>query len=243
MNPIDQVIRGTKDIFQSRPHRHVAIEEIVSSGLLEDITCFILRLQTCADGDSPPALRKRNKTVATTTNGLAEESTKGVHQMTMLLYMLLKNVLAYLCSTSSSNSLHPMESNIAVPHVMCVVDEFLRCTSMLYLGQEGTIPTRYGMVDANRLGYPDTSTDRWEPSLSHIFQSLILEAIGKGSKKLSSSAPNSLIIRLRLAENESTLHIPSVSTPLAKECGGVHVRKEEDCNDCDNYGEYHVTTA
>ncbi len=176
----------------------------------------------------------------TTTNGLEDESTEGVHQMTMLLYELLKNVLVYLHSSSNSG-LKTTESNVAMPHMMCAVDEFLRCTSMLYLGQEGTIPNRYGMVNTSRLGYPDTSTDRWEPSLSHVFQSLILEATGQGTTKLPPL--NSSIIRLRLAENESTLHIPSVSTPLPGECSGIHLKKEEDCNDCDNPCKYHVITT
>ncbi len=235
MYSIVQVMHGTKEIFQSRD-RHVAIEEVVSSGLIEDITCFILRLQLCADADSS-SLQKWDNTA--TTNGLVEESKEGVHQMTMLLYRLLKNVLVYLDSSSNSNS--ETESNVPMPHMMCAVDEFLRCTSMIYLGQEGTIPNRYGMVNTSRLGYPDTSTDRWEPSLSHIFQSLILEAIGQGTTELPPL--NSLIIRLRLAENESTLHLPSVSTPLPEECSDIHLKNEEDCNHCDNPCRYQVIST
>ncbi len=197
-------------------------------------------MQLCADADS--SLDEWDDDTTTTNNGTEEESIGSNSRSAigikaaMSLYELLKGVLAYL-----NSSLKATESNItstATTLYECAADEFLKCTSMLYLGQEGTIPKRYGTVSASRLGYPGTSTDRWDPSLSHIFQSLILEAMGQEAKPPSSSS----IIWLRLVENESTLHLPSVRTPLCDErrSSNMDLNKEQDCNDdCDDFRKYY----
>ncbi len=177
----------------------------------------------------------------TSTNGMEEESigidsrsmTLGI-QMVVLMHHLLKNVLAYINGSGLKISESNISTSTATPYIHAV-DEFLRCISMVYLGQEGTIPERYGEVRTSRLGYPDTSTDRWEPSLSHIFQSLILETMGQGTER----QPISSIIQMRLVENESMLHLLCAHTPPMDGCNSIHFKREEEedfnsNNDCDD---------
>ncbi len=233
-----KVIHATKEVFDVR-NNEIAINEVISSGFLQDITCLTLRLQLCAD-DADPSLGKWDGDTTSTTTNNSRSATIGI-QAAVSLYELLRGVLAFLNRSSSSSSLETTESIkstlTATTLYKCTADEFLKCTSMLYLGQEGTIPKRYGTVSGSRLGYHDTtSTDRWGPSLSHIFQSLVLEAMGQEAKlpcRCSSS-----IIWLRLVENEFMLHLPSVITPPCdvrqrSSSSSIDLKKEQDCNDND----------